>query len=117
MLPPPPEKEPVAVFLRVKPSTSREREIAKERGEGREVVEGEVVRVETEQQLALLAPKDSQVTPFSVCSTCTSICTCTSLCTYTCTGMQQEREHLYLLSCPCHCFCSFTCTCRLTRTA
>jgi hypothetical protein len=32
MLPPPPDKESVAVFLRVKPTTEREREITKEMG-------------------------------------------------------------------------------------
>ena len=80
LLPPPSEKEAVAVFLRltrhfccclkhdncggrVKPRTEREREIMKENWGERGVdnkEEEEVVRVETEHQVALLAPKESQ---------------------------------------------------------
>ena len=66
-LPPPPQKESLAVFLRVKPKTEKELEIAKEnKKDGPEDKKGgcednkEIVSVESSYQVAMHAPKESQ---------------------------------------------------------
>ena len=58
-LPPPPPKESLAVFLRVKPKTEKELEIANEKKVGAGD-KAEIVSVESDYIVAMHAPKESQ---------------------------------------------------------
>eukprot|EP00092_Neocalanus_flemingeri_P032334 GFUD01035153.1.p1 GENE.GFUD01035153.1~~GFUD01035153.1.p1 ORF type:complete len:1912 (+),score=653.09 GFUD01035153.1:74-5809(+) len=65
-LPPPPQKESLAVYLRVKPRTDKELELVKENNEGKDGNIENTVKIETDYQIALNAPKESQAYKNSV---------------------------------------------------
>ena len=65
-LPPPPQKESLAVFLRVKPRTDMELELVRENSGDKDDTPEHIVKIETDYQIALNAPKESQAYKNSV---------------------------------------------------
>lgn len=62
VLPAPSEKEALKVYLRVKPRTEDEIELSKSEG----YEQNEIVKIETDQQIALIAPKESKAYKTSI---------------------------------------------------
>jgi len=65
-LPPPPQKESLAVFLRVKPRTDMELDLVRENSGDKDDTPEQIVKIETDYQIALNAPKESQAYKNSV---------------------------------------------------
>jgi len=65
-LPPPPQKESLAVFLRVKPRTDKELELVRENSDVKDDTPELTVKIENDYQIALIAPKESQAYKNSV---------------------------------------------------
>ena len=66
VLPPPSEKETLAVYLRVKPKTKEEAKIAEDSGVKSVDVENNLVQIESEYQVAMNAPIESQTYKSSI---------------------------------------------------